>query len=91
MTSLFIPTNQAFSVEWMELDVGFTSACELHLDGHRTQKILRGRGDHEPIVIEHGTVSESSSAPFIFSPLVVTGEEKAPLLPAYLELIMEGD
>ena len=70
----------------MELDVRFPSACDLYLDGRFADSFCRSRRDIEPIVIEHAIVSESSSAPFMFSPLVVTGEKKALLLSAYLEL-----
>lgn len=67
----------------MELDVPFTSACDLYLDGRPAESFLRRRTETQPIVIENGIVSESSSAPFVFSPLVVTGEKnfKALLLP----------
>ena len=67
----------------------YPSACELYLDGHRAG--LHSRRSHNPrlITIRYGNVSDSSSAPFLFSPLVVTGE-KALLLPAYLELILDA-
>ena len=42
--------------------------------------ISRQIHDPDPITFRHGIVSESSMAPFLFSPLVVTGE-KALLLP----------
>jgi hypothetical protein len=78
-------------VVWLDLDVKYTSACELYLDGHFTESMIRDSEDPEPIIIEDGLVSEESSAPFVFSLLAVTGEKKAHLLPAYLELIMDSD
>ena len=56
----------------------------LYLDGHCARLALRRNA--KPMTYQH-IVSESSYIPFLFSPLVVTGE-KALLLPAYLELIM---
>jgi hypothetical protein len=64
----------------------YPSVCELYLDGHDAGWILRRRANAKPIVFQYGDVSESSQAPFLFSPLVVTGE-KAIL---HLELIMDA-
>ena len=62
----------------------YPSACRLYLDGHSAGCIERPiKG---PIIFRYGIVSESSIAPFLFSPLVVTGK-KAILL---LELIMNA-
>ena len=74
----------------MGLDVPFPSACELYLDGRLADSFCCLRGDSGPVVIEHAMISESSFAPFIFSPLVVTGEKALLLLSAYLELKMDA-
>jgi hypothetical protein len=66
--------------------VDYPSACELYLDGHDAKLISRPREYAKPIVFRYSSVSESSRAPFLFSPLVVTGE-KAIL---HLELIMDA-
>ena len=62
----------------------YPSACKLCLDGHYAGCIFRL--SEKPVKFRHGVVSNSSFAPFLFSPLVVTGK-KAILL---LELIMNG-
>ena len=62
----------------------YPSACVLHLDGHFAGCIYRP--SEKPIIFRHGVVSKSSLAPFLFSPLIVTGK-KAILL---LELIMNA-
>ena len=62
----------------------YPSACVLYLDGHCAGSIYRP--SEKPIIFRHGVVSQSSQAPFLFSPLVVTGK-KAILL---LELIMNA-
>jgi hypothetical protein len=68
-----------FSVVWLELDAEYPSAGSLYLDGHYASIVVRL--DAEPMIIQDCFVSDSSSAPFLFSPLVVTGA-KAFLLPA---------
>ena len=62
---------------WLKLDVEYPSACDLYLDGRPSEALIRRRGQTGPILIENGIVSESSSAPLFFSPIVVTGEKKA--------------
>lgn len=66
----------------MELDVRFPSVCDLYLDGRLAESCSRSRGESETIIIEHAIVSESSSAPFLFSPIVITGKKKGLLLSA---------
>ena len=72
-----------------DVQLRFSSACDLYLDGRLAEASIRRRTVNEAIVFENGAVSESSSAPFKFSPLVVTGEKNALSLSAYLELIMD--
>ena len=55
----------------------------LYLDGHPARLALRRNA--KPIVFQH-IVSESSYVPFLFSPLVVTGE-KGPS--NYLYILLE--
>jgi hypothetical protein len=59
----------------MELDIQFPTACDLFLDGRFTESYTRQIAEREPIKIDHGMVSEESSAPFMFGPSVVTGEK----------------
>ena len=66
----------------MELDVNYPTACNLYLDGHHVDSFMRRTRERVPLTIEQGIISESSSAPFIFSPLDVTGEKALPSLPA---------
>ena len=62
----------------------YPSVGVLYLDGHSAG--CKYRRNKKPIIFRYGIVSKSSLAPFLFSPLVVTGK-KAILL---LELIMNA-
>ena len=75
---------------WFELhrrDFEYPSGGMLYLDGHYARMVFRR--NEKPIIFRHSLVSESSYVPFLFSPLVVTGEKA---LPAYylVELIMDA-
>ena len=59
------------------MDVPYPTSCELYLDGEYTESFMRPRGPTEPIIIKTCIVSDSSSAPLLFSPIVVTGEKTA--------------
>ena len=63
----------------------YPSGGVLYLDGHHAVSIPRQ--SEKPINVRYRPVSESSKAPFLFSPLVVTGEK--PIL--LLELIMDAN
>ena len=77
-----------FSVEWLEVDVDYPSACYLYLDGLFIGKI--GRKSHNTKIIKYqrSWVSRSSKAMFFFSKLDITGEVL--LLPACIELITDA-
>ena len=57
----------------MELDAEYPSVADLYLDGNRSKSYVRRSAEPKPMTMMHGVVSETSSAPFIFSPLDVTG------------------
>ena len=59
------------------MDVQYPTACELYLDGVYKESFMRPRGPSESMVIETSIVSDSSSAPLLFSAIIVTGEKKA--------------
>ena len=63
----------------LDRDIKYPSGCDLYLDGHHAQCAIRQDADVGPIVFKYVTVSESSLAPLLFSPLVVTGEKAFPL------------
>ena len=73
---------------WLDLDrdIEYPSGGMLYLDGHYARLLFRR--NEGPIIFRY-IVSESSYVPFLFSPLVVTGEKI--LVPACLvELIMDA-
>lgn len=47
---------------------------KLYLDGHYAGSRRRLLGSANPTIYQYINISESSCAPFLFSPLVVTGE-----------------
>ena len=65
----------------------YPSKGKLYLDGHPIESRHRRSEKTTPIKFQYASISESSRVPYLFSPLVVTGE-KALLLPGYLELIV---
>ena len=75
-------------VVWFGFDHKCPSRGTLHLDGHRVYAKQLLKHGTVPLIYQNTVVSESSCVPFVFSPLVVTGEFL--LLPAYLELIMDA-
>ena len=67
----------------MESNAEYPTSGTLYLDGHCTNSIQRETTEPEPMLFQHMDISESSCVPYLFSPLVVTGET-AHLLPANL-------
>ena len=68
---------------WLELTgkANYRSAGDLYLDGHHARRFTRESHNKKHTEFKHCRVSDSSLAPFLFSKLVITGEE-ALLLPA---------
>jgi len=75
--SCWIPSEagKAFSVVWLDFDVDYPSAGVLYLDGHVVTSLSRNTNNAKPAVFQHGRVSESLHAPFLFSSLVVTDDD----------------
>ena len=80
-------SSKAFEVVWLEFDMEYPCNGTLYLDGHFVKAAPRLHA--VPMIFGDFSTSESSCVPFLFSPLVVTGE-KALLLPADLEMMVDA-
>ena len=64
---------QKFSVVWLELDVDFPTRAWLYLDEHHIAGMIRLRTTG-PLTFEHLRISGSLATPYLFSPVIVTGQ-----------------